>query len=371
MGGNVFDGTRRYQKNEYEQLEQRVVEMLWDNLFDAKTLAFGEYIYPLDAYYSKESFGDMDIILNSKYLRVDYIETIVKVFKLGHGDWKKNGNLLSIKYNNFQIDLIVTPDEDYKTSIDYFAWNDLGNLVGRISHKFGIKYGHRGAYLVVRDGDMQLGEIEVSKSTRDIHEILGLNHDVWLDGFETMEDVYKWVINTPYFNPAIYDYDNRNHTSRTRDKKRVNYHGFIEWLKTIPEESIPKYQYDTYIERGGYNIREPFFTDIICKRFPHVKDEYDKLIESYIQEMLFRNKFNGNLCREVIELDGKDLGYFMKYAREQIDKSNMKNTIKGYKIDSVKLLIKDLFISFNKCVDWNPYNYHLVRDIGKIEGLIR
>jgi hypothetical protein len=30
-----------------------------------------------------------------------------------------------------------------------------------------------------------------------------------------------------------------------------------------------------------------------------------------------------------------------------------------------------LFITFNKNVDWNPYNYYLVRDIGRIEGLIR
>jgi hypothetical protein len=228
-----------------------------------------------------------------------------------------NGNVFSFNYHELQVDFIVTDPKYYQSSIDYFSYNDLGNLVGRMAHKLGIKVGHRGLELVVREpvdyGGHILAEIELSKNYDDALRILGLDVAQFHKGFDEIEDIFKYVASSKYFDPEIYLLDNRAHYSRVRDRKRKTYHAFLEWCK----ETKPKanYNFPDKTEHGGYSIREPYYTDIILKRWPDVRQKVDSVIEQYQFDRNFKTVYNGVIVGEMTGLKDKELGMFMSYMK--------------------------------------------------------
>lgn len=349
MGGNIFPNkTRRYSRDEYFILEAFVVDDL-NVIFNESNNSYIENLQSIKAYHSKDSFGDMDIVVCSEYLKSNWIDIIVKQFHLGHGDWSKNGNVLSFVYEQFQIDLIITPKEDYQTSLDYFSWNDCGNLCGRICHKIGVKYGHRGAELIVKDNDRQIGTILLTKDTKEIHELLDLNHDEWVVGFHTLKDMFVWVSNSKFFNKEIYLLDNRNNYARTRDNKRTTYSAFLDWCST--QEFKNNYPHADLTEKSGYNIREPYFSQMILPKFPHVSLEYIEIMLRFNDENRFKDKFNGNIIHKLTGYEGKELGMFIQYCRENIDRTNMKYMYLKHEQHTCNQMILSLQTHYQN--DWN------------------
>lgn len=328
MGGNIkfFSKTRRYGREEYLELEREIIiKICFSGIFRKFKIndPLRNYLQPIVAYESKDSFGDCDIIINSDELSTDWIPQLVREFQLAHGDWSKGGNVLSFAYKNFQIDLIITPLEHCRTSADYFAFNDAGNLVGRISHKLGCKYGHRGLELIIKDKGQTLGEILLTRDTSKIHELLNLNHQKWLDGFNTLEEMYEWISDSKYFNKDIYLLDNRNHYSRTRDNKRKTYSDFLIWCQD--RDFINNYPHADITEKSGYNIKEPFYSDLIVPKFPHIIEEYNAILDKHNTNKLFKEKFNGKIINELTGLTSKELGHFISYAKVQIELTNTKD----------------------------------------------
>lgn len=373
IGGNIqfFTKTRRYSKSEYDRARSDVIWKLYSHVLDLETQRgdIENMVWDIESYHSKESFGDLDIVINSKYLKSNYIDIIVDKFNLRVGDWSKNGNVFSFVYQELQVDLIVTPDDDFHTSLDYFKFNDLSNIEGRIFHKLGLKHGHKGTHVIIKDGDYEIGEILVTKSKKDAHEMIGLNHDEWEIGFDTMEDAYKWVVKSPFFNSEIYQYANRNHYSRTRDKKRVNYHNFLLWIET--QHNLPNYPFEDVTEKDGHNSREPFFTDIICKKFPHVKEQYDNLIAKHNEDKLFKEKFNGEFVMELTGLSGKELGMFMQYCRTSIEETNTRRLFLMHGKHTCGLIISSMYTYYKMGFKFLQFPYDLAVKIARNEGLVK
>lgn len=368
MGGNIFKGmNRRYSEFEYLELYGEVMNKLGESIISPK---FSPYycMSAIKSYMKKESFGDMDIVVNSNYLLVDWIPSLVKEFNLPHGHWVKNGNIFSFLYKEFQIDLIISPTEDYQSSLDYFAWNDLGNLIGRITHKLGIKFGHDGSWIILRDGDYQIGKILVTKSIQDLLEFIGLDYPQWQAGFLTMEDAYLWLTKSKYFNKHIFDLDNRNHQARVRDAKRVNYTNFITWLES--QDNLIEYPYESIVSRGGYNIREPFFA-LICEKFPHVLDEYNSIINTHEENKQFKQKFNGEIVHKLTGLENKELGEFMAWARKEIERTQIKHMFLKYTEHTCKLMIESLYFHYRHNQPYLRFNYQLAVKIARHEGLVQ
>lgn len=357
MGGNIkfFSQTRRYDKEEYFELETEVLSKLSGNIF----IQFLEYynhmrraiIHPIVAYHNKDSFGDMDIILRSNWLKPDWIPKIVEVFQLGHGDWSKNGNVFSFAYKNFQIDLIVTPPEHFWTSLDYFSWNDCGNLQGRLAHKLGCKLGHRGLELILKDKGQELGVILLSTDTKQIHELLDLDYYKWFNGFNTLEEMYEWISDSKYFNKDIYLLENRNHYSRTRDNKRKTYSDFLIWCEN--REFKNNYPHTELTEKSGYNIREPYFSELIAPMFPHAIQSVDDIMMKHTQNNLFKEKFNGKIINELTGLSGKELGHFISYAKEQIELTNNKHMFIEHQQHTCNQMILSLHTHYTN--GWNNW----------------
>lgn len=312
MGGNALKEyhTTRLDRDDYFALADEFKELFWQKI--------GATLYLIPAYQEKPSFGDADFLVDGSTLPANWVQKVVDEFGLTNAQYVKNSSVLSIGYKNFQIDLIATATEHIAASLAYFSYNDLGNLIGRIGHKLGLKFGHKGISIVVRGNDRTdhiLKEIFLSHDLRYAFDILGLDYQQWLNGFATLEDIYKFVASSKYFDPEIYSLEHRSHTSRIRDKKRATYNGFLKWV----EETKPtaNHSFAEKSELGGYSIREPYFTNEVLTRWPHVKAEVDTLIAEHTLNSEFKKVYNGVLVSLITGLKDKDLGMFM--ARMNLD----------------------------------------------------
>lgn len=312
MGGNALNiETKRLSREEYFKIVEEVYPKLME-LINVKTPKFDVYdemncvpFYIIPAYKTKESFGDMDIILNkAHYDLTDMKSFLVKLKELfNYTDIYINKPVVSIDYKGFQIDLIFMKQKYMKSSLFYYSYNDLGNFMGRIAVRLGVRYGHFGLKYKVEteERDKLLGEFVLTSEPRHSFEFLGFDFDRFLEGFETLEDVFDYVISSKYFNKEIFAYENLDHQNRTRNRKRDSYRKFLEYIepKTFEEKNIPSKE-----ER----------MEMIFNTFPEVELE-KKILELKEKEKVqkqIKEKFNGNLLMELFpELSGKSLGQFI------------------------------------------------------------
>jgi hypothetical protein len=209
---------------------------------------------------------------------------------------KHNGGVWSLVYKEFQIDLIRTTELEYNYCINYFSYNDRGNLVGRIAHKFGLKHGHDGLVLPVRSNDHVLGTVLLTLDPFRAEKFLDIDPG---NTFYHLEEVFENVSVSKYFNPEIFLLENRNHAARTRDKKRATYNSFLTWCESLPPREY--YQY----------APKPEYLEMIFKEFPHAKKEFDVLWAKKVLREEAALKFNGALVSEWTGCEGADLGKLM------------------------------------------------------------
>lgn len=346
MGGNALKEvtTRRYLKDEYFLLVSEVLNKL-------RTEFPNNQVFVIRAYRSKDSFGDMDLLFESTG-SVDWREVLTRLF-----DSKqivKNGTVWSFEYKEFQIDLIMTPTSELYASEVYFSYNDLGNLMGRIAHKMGFKYGHDGLKLIIRDGDYQFAELNVSRDSKKIFEFLGYDFDEYVKGFDTIEDIFKFVVNNQYFNKEIYLLQNRNHTSRVRDRKRKTYNEFLTWLETV--ELKYAYQWPSYEERGGTKVNLEFLHRAF-DMFPEFKILCDETMVAFEKRLKFKALFNGDIVRTLTGLEGPELGKFMKFIKDFVE-SSWSRPFDDWVIENPALVnrfIMNLFDSYNDGLNSTSY----------------
>lgn len=298
MGGNALKNTftRRYEKGEYFILVNEVLSAL-------KILFPNVRAEVIKAYGRKESFGDMDVLIESDHLPNNWSQYVIDYFKSNES--YKNGDVFSFDYKEFQIDLIKSKSESFDFSATYFSYNDLGNLMGRIAHKMGLKFGHQGLLYVLREGDKVIKEIVLSTSVDEVLAFLGYDFSRHQQGFETLEEVFDFAVSTPYFNPEIYLLDNLNHRSRIRDAKRKTYNEFLLWLQSdayLKKERVP----------FNFNPDKQYYKSLILDSFPKALPFIEEALAEYKQTLAFRQRFNGNLVREITGLEGKELGEFIQ-----------------------------------------------------------
>lgn len=328
MGGNALKNiyTRRYNKDEYFQLMEEVIGNLNNILPNRK-------VDVIPAYSGKESFGDMDVLIESDNLPSNWINLVLDKFK--PNEWVKNGDVLSFDYKEFQIDLILSNFEEYDFALKYFSYNDLGNLLGRIAHKLGLKFGHAGLDYVLRDNSYVICKINITRDFDKTLEFLGYNPQRYYEGFNNLEDIFNYVISSRYFNPDIYSYENRNHAARTRDKKRKTYREFLEWVEK--QTDLPEF---------NYSEDKSVYIPLIVSFFDDFKMKYSNCMKEYRKDLLFKEKFNGNIVKSLTGLEGKELGRFIALLSNGFDS---KDDFKEWIIKADQYMINYLInMNFNE-----------------------
>lgn len=300
MGGNVFKDTHevvRLPKEEYFNLSDEVLDLLGNITENYPHIEMNI----IQAMYEKADFGDMDIVINTndRFYKDLLQMTLVQDYNL---PTSQNGDVVSFLYKKFQIDLIFVPTESYSYSKNYFAWNDLGNVVGRLSKKLGFKHGHEGLFYVQRDGDVVIEHHPLSYDYEDILKILQLDLDKFRTGFNNALEMFEWAGKSPYFDPEIFKFENLNHINKVRDRKRVVYNQLVQWCIN---DYVPP------IVRIPFPEKEKRL-EFVLQHFPSIKAKVDENDTRIALQRATAQKFNGRFVMEWLPgLSGKKLGDFL------------------------------------------------------------
>lgn len=312
MGGNALSCTSvRLTKKNYDRVSGDCVAKL-------RALYPGKRVEALGSYHSKADFGDCDILVEGG----DHYDPHVAAAVLGAVEVVRNGPVTSVgvkvrpelpelEGNVFQVDLIKMEPEAFDFAMGYFGHGDTGNLLGRLYHSCGLALRHDGLFYYVRDGvngDYKFREIALTRKFEEALPFMGYDPSAFAKGFDTQEDVYKYVASSVYFNPAIFLLENRNAKSRVRDKKRVMYMQFLNFCEVHPELTAFQYPED-----------KKAWLPRIAEFFPGFQAEYDKALADLAELRAVKAKFNGEWVSQLTGLQGKELGGLMKRFKESFE----------------------------------------------------
>lgn len=254
------------------------------------------------SYHTKETHGDLDLLIKvTDQTNVDYREYITREFK--PQAIYSNAGVHSFDYKDFQVDFIPIIETKWDSALVYFSYDPLGNIMGKTFHKFGLSYGWEGLYYKYRNSDGRNSQdILVSNDVRKIFEFGGYDYDRYLNGFETLEDIYQYIIDCKYFNSTIFQLESLSATDRKRNRKRKSYHEFIAYLS---ENNIVK-EYE-FAEKASY-------LPAVVSFFPqaNLMQKIDVLKKRDIEYKIISTKFNGDMVMMWLpKLMGKELGNAM------------------------------------------------------------
>lgn len=290
----------------------------------------------IPAYRDKESFGDADFIFRGRHTDWEkFVTRVADYLPEFSGHVHQNGSVFSagvqLPSGIFQVDFIYAgADLDSARMMKtYFAYNDLGNLMGRVAHRLGLRWGQDGLSYVLRspsNKDRVLGEYNLTRAIgiESSFSLIGYDWSRWRRGFERLEDVFEYVASSPYFSPEIFLLHNRNAISRARDAKRKTYSDFLEWLETRGRE-LPSF--DVWEEE-----RQTYKDEVIhalCNTYPDLGRWYHDLLHAHYARERAGGRFNGNLVRDITGLQGRELGVFMSEVRERIEVESTQSFFSG------------------------------------------
>lgn len=328
MGGNALKNTktRRYQADEYERA---FIELSY------RLMKVCEYVNLVPSYREKKSFGDMDLVVVMNYDEKDVVAAVKRLFN--PNEIVKNGNVVSFDYNELQVDLLVQPDvETAKFASRYFAYNDLGNFIGRTANRLGFKLGHDGLKYVVRDPEDDsrvVKELLVTLDFDDALWFLGYDFEDHVFGFDTKEEIFEYAASSKYFDPAQYLLENRPSKARRRDRTRAMYQDALEYFKV-------KYNLQPGTPKKPVNRQEHL--ERAFNAFPEFKQAYDEALAAHNLEKAFRKNFNGDNFSKYFGVEGKELGEMMSKYRRYFERMNLKEFVASLSPESFRGLVMAL-----------------------------
>lgn len=301
MGGNLFK-LGRLPRAAYLVLEADLRATL-DPWFGAH--------YRIPRYYgNKADFGDVDVLLSSEAapqgweaLRLEIVQ------RLGVTEYKFVNRVLSMNYQGFQTDFFILPESEFLTTWQFMCYNDLGNLLGKLFRRFGLKYGETGlSYVYRRPGSEHYQrDLHLSGDMGRILGFLGLDLASWEVGFATLEDMFAWVVSSPYFTVA--PFLERTAGTEKRVQLRPTMAKFVDWLE---REGVDK-RFDFEEDRSVYLPQ-------IVATFPEADLPGQLAVEEARSRIVaeVQAKFSGKLVMALFpELAGARLGRFIQLFKEE------------------------------------------------------
>jgi hypothetical protein len=305
VGGNLFK-LGRVPRARYLAIEAELRRYL-----DAR---FGER-YRIPRYYgSKADFGDADIILSAAVMDEgwDALKQSL-VGDLGITQFKYTGSVLSTVYRDFQVDFFIVPEDELVSTYDFMSFNDLGNLLGRTYRPFNLKYGLDGLSYVFRRADgAYKRELLVSRDTERILGFLQLDFEAWRRGFETLEEMFAWILACPYLRTEPYLAPDA--PLRKRAGVRSTIRSFIAYLEAHGVER----RYEHAEGRAETIARvDAFFPGANLAAAIAAEEEAERV------DRRIADKLNGRVVMEVTGLAGEALGIFMRRFGERHPRASL------------------------------------------------
>lgn len=324
MGGNRFKSieTVRIDVNTHNMIASKTIKLLADFGINAEALPYIR---------NKKSFGDIDLIAKksqthqaikditdpklAKNLLHESDENIAKAINAEmHSRQCASdpvlGMLIKSNIGSVNIDLITIEDEVYDFAKAHLSWGDAGSLISVISKEMGIKAGMGGARLSVpsKNGNIY---VPISITYPNFLKLIGLDSDKHEEGFNTQEEIHKWVSEGIMFDPRIWDMDRLTSRARNRIRKRPNYMAWIAWL----ENNNPERNYNWGEQRAQ---RAGEWLPALLAMFPSAKKSLELKEEEQRQQKILSDFYNGNIVSQISGITGEALGHLMNAIRKDI-----------------------------------------------------
>lgn len=331
MGGSALTvSSCRLNKEEYEDVAKKLGDsFLW-----------GEVI---KSYEDKSSFGDLDFLypIGWGYEDSGYVAT--RLMESGFHlpvPFVKNSDITSYGISThkgvFQVDFVGVPEESFSFAYNYFAYNDLGNLLGRVARRIGLKLGHNGLWFIQyapENDTVKLAEHLLTADWDEAIEHLGYEVERYHKGFKSLPDIFDFVMSSRFYDFNKFDLTQRNYKARVRDAKRPNYRAFLEYANAHPCE----YKIDTVEHYRTYSFG----------RFPKLYEDYFDVLDKHQEHLKFKLKYNGKIVSSITGLKGKELGKFMT----SLDLGNSKHWVIGATQKQIEEYVMARFLEDWKNVD--------------------
>lgn len=311
MGGNALKthlglDAHRMNKNEYDTVCHSVL----NKIPTANVIL---------SYRKKDSFGDVDVLVTD--LPNDPFPELKQ---------HKNGNVTSYAFpfddKYVQVDLIRVPKEAFDFAYGYFSYNDLGAFLGVTARAVGLKLGYTGLYYELYQNGQKVIDVLVTNEFDMALSFLGFSIGCYYKGFDTMDDVYKYVASGHYFSASDFLLENRNGEARRRDSKRKNYIGFLDYIGT--------HQLETKVR--------PSLVDLVDSFFPEFGTRLCEAINyAHAMQLDLEKKriISGKWISEMTGLTGADLERAIKWFKQKYPQSVLSEMTK----EEVSALVKEYF----------------------------
>lgn len=329
MGGNLFK-LGRLPREAYLVLEADLRVYLDQRFGD-------QYLIP--RYYGdKPDFGDVDIVLSSEAIETTWEELKAGLMAdLGVTQCTSTGAVFSTVWRDFQVDYFVKEQRYFRSTYNFLCYNDLGNLLGKIFRRMNLKYGEKGLQYVFRRSDEGSYKRDLMVS-QDMGRILGLLElDVadWEAGFEDLDQMYRWVVSSPWFSARPYLDPSR--TTRSRIKSRPTMTKFLTWLAENPQPE----------DRRTLEDRDDALP-MVCAAFPEAKlmevIAAEEALEARAADV--RSKFSGKKVMAMFpELRGQELGEFIRTFKDRFE--DFEAEISALSADVVEVAVRAHYAAAN------------------------
>lgn len=277
--------------------------------------SYESYMKVIPTYENKKSFGDMDIIYRNDIIYPNDIIKNLNEFPDDYItllDYKKNGNVLSVLLNFddnhnmglYQVDFIGHNEEDYDFAYNYYSNGDKGNLIGRLARSVGLKFGHNGLFYIQYDKENPLHVLKEHLVTNDYQEalyILGFGSQ-GEPVFEEEEHIFEWITKSKLFNKEAFLFKKPN-----KDVKRGQKRGaYLRFLEYIDNPNFKQHSVD----------KESFLKDIF--KIYDLEEDIYKVYHQREFDKKLKEVYNGQVVMDITDLEGKELGEFMKSFVEYV-----------------------------------------------------
>jgi len=323
MGGRALKhlGCIRYDKDEYVKASNQLISLLEEN--------FHTNVEVTKSYFNKTSYGDIDLLMVRKdWMKTEIMkEKLLDLFEATHikshfskidklEDFYINNSVITFPFNllsmdPIQVDLIMVDQKEWDTFRAYYGWGEVGNLIGKIFHGFGLKYGSYGVKCIQYKGTLKLGEFIVTRDMKEAFSFIGLNYGQFCSGFKDEYEVFDYIMSSPYFNSEMFQWVNLNAVTKKRNTKRENYHKFLEYIEKAGNPIKFTFDYDKTVYWD--KIESHFRGCNFYKRVAMIQ-------QKEIQMSNFKEKWNGNMLIKKYKITDKVLGVFMGRFTYHIEK---------------------------------------------------
>jgi hypothetical protein len=281
-------------------------------------------------YHTKADHGDLDLLIKmTPNLNINWKDYIQNTFK--PQAINSNGGVYSFDFDGFQIDFIPIAEDKWEVANVYYSYDPLGNIMGKTFHKFGLSYGWDGLFYKYRNFNGKNSQnILLTTEAKKIFDFGGYDYDRYLKGFNTLEEIFLFCIDSKYFDIEIFQMENLKSIDKKRNRKRGSYHLFLNYIKEkgITTKYIFEEDKNNYLE----NINNYFPEAELSWKINKLRkiDETNKSLAE---------KFNGNVIMQWLpDLNGKELGnviggfklYLGDYYNNFITESNIKEIKVGF-----------------------------------------